>query len=307
MSKLIVHIGAAKCGSSSIQKMLADNHQILDNRGLFSPNNDFDVGPPFTGTQLWTIEASKGKPSELQDAFTYLASLEYDYIVVSAENICNHPQFVEFFVKQKMNFSDVEIVFYVRRQDDFLVSAWQQWGVKQNKPFHKWFKGVIGKMGNWVQVIRPWINELKVHLRPFPMLYKNDVCFDFLNLLGISDDGIVVSRHNLALKDEIVALAESNNLFPSVNDQKFYDFIVKTLGPQAFRRGPSSLLTLDQRNKIYDQYLPGNNELQKLLLPELSGPLFPRPSEKDVAVLTPLQKVMRQQKLLAKILFKMGK
>lgn len=146
---VIIHAGAGKCGSTTIQRFLLHNAEALHEAGVaFVSSTDFTVSPRNQGTQFggsFPLEyfAAQGA-AEAGARQNLLASLEEceaagkRFAIISAENALatvpalahRLPMFFEHIVDR----FDVKLVAYVRRPEEWLVSAWKQWGMKATDP-----------------------------------------------------------------------------------------------------------------------------------------------------------------------------
>jgi len=138
---LILHPGHPKCGSSSIQKFLYDNRAALEAKGWAVPDRffhfrfekDCDFSFAESPVSYFSKVIRKGNYFRLQNriekAIEGAQQAGIHTFIVSAENLADelaeplHEIFSTYFDVKK-------VLYYIRRQDDFLLSAWQQWGHK---------------------------------------------------------------------------------------------------------------------------------------------------------------------------------
>lgn len=141
--RLVLHPGHPKCGSSSIQEALRRNAAALEARGVFypsrRPNRVFlqacasgDFGP----VEDWLL----GLLAEARRAGS-------DTLVVSSENlgvrqlVTGGRRLHEIFGR---HCRPVDVVYYLRRQDHWLVSMWQQWGHKTGQSLRRFVDDRLG-------------------------------------------------------------------------------------------------------------------------------------------------------------------
>lgn len=310
MRELILHIGAAKCGSSSIQRMLAVEHEKFVSHGYFPLDKNFGIKGPFVGHQLWMVEELARRPNDFIPLFRVLHQYPHETTIISSENLCNYPKFPRFLKEHMIGFDRIRVIMYIRRQDDFLISAWQQWGVKEGIPFNQWIEKNKERFANWDRIIKHWIDAFgkeAITVRPLNRLHQNDACRDFLQFLGLGPIDFKTFRHNMSFNDDIVDLAECNNVFEDHVDEGFYRFAFKLLGRRALREGPSWRMSLEQRLEFYEQYRECNDRVKEWFFPGLTEPLFPLPTPADVTQVSEMQKLKRQNRLIARMLYEASK
>ena len=295
--RVFLHIGGAKCGSSAIQAYLARNRDMLAGRGLAVPGIALDFASDTTGEQIWFFEdaMTAGDLSLIATKFRALLNAVerkgFRDVVVSAENICNHPSLAPF-LAETLSDAEVKVVFYVRRQDDFLISSWQQWNLKRFDSVESFLTARMGQDARWLTMITPWaeaFGDASITVRPFlrSRLRNGDVIDDFFDVIGVSQEGLLPLARNAnpSFDEALARLAHRvRDVFDGPHDNGFYDVMARLLGQAALKTGSaSSLLSLEMRRDIMGFYKDENARLKARFMPDLgAGPLFPTPSEDDV-------------------------
>lgn len=325
MTRLIVHIGAAKCGSSAIQAYLMNNQPKLRDIGVVVPCKRCTYDGDVTGDHIWFFEALRPFDAEKRSAFLDRILKVKDRaektgastIVLSAENLINPDGAHNLFVGLEKYF-DLEVIAYLRRQDDYLMSAWQQWYVKETKDFHGWLDRAAGTLANWEDYIRPWesvVEPQKIKLRLFsrPDLVNGDAVDDFFATVRIPQDSLdpLVEPMNRSFDEALVRVANNvNDVFQSIHDNEFYTAMAFAIGKDAFKKtSGSSLLTLAERLEVYSRYEESNDNIKRKYFAELGEgrALFPPPTEADVITLDDKQKQEEEIAVLARGIFRMAK
>jgi hypothetical protein len=299
-SELTLHIGGAKCGSSAIQAYLRQNVDALADRNILLPGHRLDFVSEVTGEQIWAFENAAtggpgmdGLPDRLSSLMTAADERGARQIILSAENICNHPGLADVVARARGNRA-LKVVFYVRRQDDFLISSWQQWHLKVFGSLEAYLSDRVGRVGNWYSMITPWADAFgddNVIVRPFvrDQLKDGDVVADFCDAAGLVPDGLTGLNRaaNPSFDDALARLAHGvRDVFDGPHDNTFYEVMVRLLGKDALKKGSaSSLLPLETRRRILARYRDENDALRDRFLPELNDrPLFRPPTEQNVLV-----------------------
>lgn len=158
--KLIIHIGAGKTGTTSIQSNLNLNKELL-----------YKHKSIYCGMYFENVEGHdlKGGAFERFSNDFYKSHADFKNTVVSSirklKEICvrdgienvvwvNESLYESpFLIKEALDscsdvVDSVEIIFYMRRQDRWLKSAYQQWGIK-----HKVYGGVVRSFESWLPLM----------------------------------------------------------------------------------------------------------------------------------------------------------
>ena len=316
--ELVLHIGGAKCGSSAIQAFLRHNANALANRGIAIPGEALDFNSVVSGQQIWAFEeaATGDDPAALGPRLTRLfdeaEAQGCHRLVLSAENICNHPDLAPVILQARGN-RPVRVVFYVRRQDDFLISGWQQWHLKTFSTVQAYLADRVGRVGCWYSMIAPWADlfgDENITVRPFVRkeLKDQDIVSDFCAAVGIEGEGLDQSKRNAnpSFDEALARLAHRvRDVFEDQHDNHFYEVMVRLLGNEALKsRSASSLLDLETRNRIFARYAQENDALRDRFMPELGNvPLFRPPTEANVRTLTEAAKVSEEMAMLTRSVY----
>lgn len=316
--RVILHIGGAKCGSSAIQAYLARNAERLAERGVGVPGVRLDFLSPVTGEQIWFFEDAilAGDLSvvgeKVQRLLAEATERGLSDLVISAENLCNHPVLAPEFASVLAQV-DVKVVLFVRRQDDFLISSWQQWNLKRYETLDAFLDQRVGKDARWLTMIDPWAKAFgddRIVVRPFVrhLLRNRDVIADFFGVIGVSQAGLTpLSKNaNPSFDEALARLAHRvRDVFDSPHDNRFYDVMARLLGPSALKRGSaSSLLDLAVRRDIVRLYSEENSALRTRFLPDVGPPsLFEPPCPEDVIERSDAEKLSEDIAMLTRAVY----
>ncbi|MCU0534588.1 MAG: hypothetical protein MUD14_11910 [Hydrococcus sp. Prado102] len=148
--QLIVHSGHAKCGSSSIQKFIYSNIQYLKKLNTYIPDKNFRF-----------LFDTKESLLQWEDPLHYFGDLIFDgtrdvqefetrlkeiiekahqnnckKIIISSENLGSlNAKSRKVHEALASHFKDITIIYYIRTQDNWIVSSWQQWTHKEGENF----------------------------------------------------------------------------------------------------------------------------------------------------------------------------
>ena len=285
MKKLIVHIGCGKGGSSAIQRGLRLNVAALAEQDIVVPSSDLDPRSVVTGRHTEFFEslverrAATDIPS-LGDLLDAAAGDGASTLVLSAENLSNPTGFEKTFAKLKGRF-DVFIVLYVRRQDEYLASSWQQWNVKEGHSLLSWVAKGVGIRGDWLRVVEPWAatfgdDHIIARIFDRERLVGGDVFLDFADVLDADAARLEApGQENLGLSAVVSRLVERRGfLFDGPCDQAFYESL-RELAPDHFQgNNDLPLFGSHEAKAILSRYRQSNEAFRRRYLPHLKGPLF---------------------------------
>lgn len=240
--RLILHVGAGKTGSSSIQETLRINHELLKARGIWYLGMMFEHSP--VKRYPWQIPSGfealvKLKNDEITDQLVDVLESTLSEIklrgghtaILSNESLFHHhrePLFKAIEILHDKGW-EIEAVAYVRRQDAWAKSAYIQWGLKHKifegelLPFAQWSNQLSDRYSQFSQNLHAWMQFewLKCHVRNAD--YVGDVVKDFFTLLGLTLDEFSVQRANMQpCSEELLLRALFNSMFSgSVPPERF--------------------------------------------------------------------------------------
>lgn len=298
---LIVHVGGNKTGSSAIQGFLSLNADAFRKHGIVIPDQNLEgVGPP-SGFHVFAFEKlfrdSQGS-ARLSAALGQIFESAGDArtVLLSAENLAANPAAPALFSGLRDKY-DVRIILYVRRQDDYLLSSWQQWYAKVSNDFWAWMTSVVGLMGNWRTYLEQWETTIARELITVRVYERNrldggDAIRDFHNCLGtdapFQSMRYPAQRINPSYSDAIADLVKGNEaIFENAHDNRFYAFVKQVSGDRYTRNSRHSIITYQQRMAILQRYADANAWVLDNYFPGSSGSLFSMPKPENYEYLTP--------------------
>lgn len=298
--ELVVHIGAGKCGSSAIQQFLLANRHDLRKRGLLFPGRSLEDDDTRGSQQLQFFEDNiedESFPDLVRRRLIRLHEIamaeELRTVVISAENLINPKPFPRLFTGLEDRF-DIRIVVYIRRQDDYVVSGWQQWHIKRYADFWDYYGRIRGRI-DWHRDLDRWsriFGRDAVTVRDFShrKLVDGDVVSDFCHVAGLDPthyQRTAFANRSLHERFNPLISRHRETLFTSVHDNAFYTFLEDLLGEAAYKDYPgSSLLTLSERRMIFNDHREANERLRADYFPTIEPEVgvFSPPTARDVHV-----------------------
>lgn len=285
--KAIIHIGAHKTGTTSIQLQLHDNSRKLkdinvnypmdfdhfDNKGWFGQHaiaKALRQGPGVDKNMLERYANVLDKISHLsRDTDTILSS--EDFSLLSLEQITK--------LKELLDGFECHIVFYVRRQDESSQSLYQTAVIhnKYSHDFEYFFKNSAWHF-DYYTIATLWekvFGHNRIHVRCFDRrsFKGGDVVKDFVHVvegilgrsLGHGAWKIRIPESNKGLPMHVIALVRYYNSFPDAEPaiQSLVELSRILYGTAKIKH---DIIPPSMRRRVIDQFEEGNIKLCKEFL-----------------------------------------
>lgn len=294
---LYLHVGDGRCGSSSIQRLCADQRAAFRERGLDYPSaEEMGFGPEWAhGGNGRGLALSDDSRAAVEMVADYLSSSPLRRALISAEQLRTTD--VERLADLADTLTDREIrlvvVLYLREQREWLVSDWAQ-GLKSrglDMPLDQYLldhaaRGFTSPTLAYVgrcQRLSGIFGADRLVVRRFQRdaLRGGDVRADLMDLIGVQADDLIAAeprRNESASLEDAVML----RVFNSLPDRGIFD-------RRAFLRRSRELSDRNgwsRRRDLYrlaapatlrataDHYTSANEELRQTFLPDVPAPLF---------------------------------
>ena len=283
MKRLLIHIGTGKTGTSTIQNFLFANQKKLAAKfSIFYPEQGLSKIDHF-GEEIHAhypiVSWLNNRETESLDKLIHsINSSACETAIISCENFYHHLQ-TESIAYLGSVFKDysVEIICYVRRQDQYMESAWKQ-QIKvgamkmafadflQRHTHEKYLNEVHA---NYYRMLKPWANvfgmdAIKVKVFDKSEWVEHDLIADFLNTCAIDEKHALSvltkpNLTNLALPTGLIRILQKTNakgLIPREEQQSFVMYLNKlTLFNNA------ALLSTQDRLAVIRNYSQSNAQL----------------------------------------------
>ena len=308
MKTLYLHIGTPKTATTAIQVFCAGNQPVLNSHGYTYP--DLGIRYPHVRWQRnahFLVGDLRRKISErdlkkedqvIDECFSKIYELfqQYDNIILSDESLWLD----EFRRKGRLwsrikkeiekDIFTVKIIVYLRRQDEFIYSRWNQQikaavGLISPSYVYKWdemldkfsylkidYYGILEKIAKYV-------GKKNIIVRPFDRkkFYGGTIYADFLNIIGLaySDEyRIIQETPNVSLTKNSVEIKRILNGLPNLNEESnniFHDCLSQCSLLPSDDKKYSMFSEQEMReflsrceegnNKIVEEYLDGETKL----------------------------------------------
>ena len=132
MKTLYIHIGTPKTGSSAIQAFLRQNQHVLEEKGVYYPRFPFRYDYVLRNRNGYFLRGERlgSRHPDFVEGMRLIGEAfeKYPNIILTEEGIWYetrkwHNQLSDIMRKKRY---DVKIIVYIRRQDEYVLSRWNQ-------------------------------------------------------------------------------------------------------------------------------------------------------------------------------------
>lgn len=277
-NRLILHIGAPKCGSTALQSAFSQHDAFASSGGeefryaTIDGHGRFHTGVAVRRRAARSLSggarsASASRIGAISDtAKAALAahmneSRAQTSIILSNEGWMSKPD--EFAALGLLNAAGpVEVIAYVRPQIDYLNAAWWQWGAWAGVPFDDWMARHLEEC-RWGSLLDAWRrlpNTGAIIVRLLPA----DVVGDFFTLLACTPpEGRVANR---SLPEEALRFMQANPQLRAGPHDSSMPFVLGRALPDG--GGTPWVLPLAFVAQVIKSFQADNRVLQSMLDPE---------------------------------------
>ena len=285
--RLIVHVGAGKTGSSAIQEFLALNRDALRSAGIVVPGVDMSLDSDCEGHQVWYFDRLLRLPDAPIQFMQQLQQITEsasgaNAILISSENLSDNVIAPQIISSAKEAF-DISVILYIRRQDELILSAWQQWYCKIYADFTSWIPQALKDLGHWRPIVERWyevcdVSAFKLRRFQSDSFTNGNLIDDFLEAAALPIEASCLKRVatvNPSLSDSVTSIMEGKHkLFKSAHDTDFFDMIIELTGDDYKRKKGQSRLSVEGRYNIVAHYRTENDWIRERFFPSIIGDLF---------------------------------
>lgn len=268
--EFILHIGHPKCGSSSIQDFFVQNWQFFLKEKVGYVDFDFRVfhkksspNPPVNF--LKRFKGGDVSEAEFRERLEYLlkqgrrAGLRK--LILSAENLSDifYPTYFKSYLPSDVR---VKVVYYIRRPDDWVLSAWKQWQVKQGHTLQQFVDhNLASPIEFYRPVLRTWMTafpeaDFFVRWMHKSTLYNKDLIADFCHCasLNIENKQMVEKRNPSLDYDLLHFFSQHPEIFDSPHDNFPFHILEKYLGAEVYSDHNLDPLGYDNRQALLKKH-----------------------------------------------------
>ncbi len=278
-SQLFLHIGHPKTASSTLQEFLFRNWQAIETSGFIMPTAEFGLATEQTppGNTLWSLQKMREDQdvSALVNWITNTQAEKPDSKLLLSSECLIQPEWPTLF-QAIGEMVDIQVIYYVRRQDQLLLSAWRQWGLKRGLSLDEFLaRRLKNKQPDFSEIIEAWSSMVNIqnhHIRFIqePFLSGNGVLDDFCAFTKLNMSNLErVNNQNVSVDARLALfLSKHSDLFSSVHDEEIFDLLRPTSGDEPDVRLQFNEDEFTHINQVFE---PLNQSLLKIYHPECHG------------------------------------
>lgn len=267
--KVVLHIGAGKCGSSALQEYLSKSvtHRTTSGEtlayGVLNTDGKILTGATITERalssmfQYVTSTAFTAVENKMfgRNLLSSLQTLNCDVLVLSFEGWIYEAGDAK---KHITNFGglDIEVLMYVRAPAQWVNSAWWQWGAWSDLSFGEWLDEELSRTF-WSRYIECW-NELGFVTNIVVRLLPENVLEDFCDLYAIEYRPGETMSSNVSLAGSVQRfLQRHRELRPSPHISRIEFSLARHLsaGRSAWVIDPDNLSVIIEATQEYNRQL----------------------------------------------------
>jgi len=289
---IYIHVGAGKTGTSALQRFFLENRTVLERQGVVLPDIGRTQGNHGLQHHKLADHGKHKNPVAFED-WEDIAALSPAKVVISSElfhNKISTGSGKVFFAKIRDILADwdVKIIFYIRRQGQWLQSAYAQHvkGNIETRSFAEYLDHYTRNLPEQIQDFAEVFGNDALIVRPFEreQFHANEICHDFCHSIGVDwqeDFKLPVGNVNprlapdaLELKRQLNGLADNpKTLAPALRDLLEYSAQADSeASGKTFHT--HTLLDLVQQHRIEKENAPKYRWIAETLMGRSDGVLF---------------------------------
>ncbi len=287
---LYVHIGTTKTGTTAIQSFCIDNQEVLNRQGYCYPLFPYrykDVSER-RNAHFLVADAQDVSGGHFREGMDQIRGLfeEYPNVILSDEGIwsATYEQRISMWRALKAEAKEagfrVKVIVYLRRQDMYLISGWNQMvksgiGNGAAKPWNDYVNDLLSinkmKYATHLKKIAAFWGAKNITVRRFEPKYfcGGSIYSDFLKTVGLEltdEYHIEQSVHNVRLGGNTHEIQRVLNGMPEMNPA-YHSFFRQALLSYADLSGaeyPCEMFSKEEAEAFMQQYEDENRQVSEM-------------------------------------------
>lgn len=292
---LYLHIGMPKTATTSIQRFLQANRDVLEKYGYCYPRMPYkyegrtdERNAHFMIGQQYREDGSRDKALEKECLINGMAAImelfdQFDNVILTDEALWRssktRPHLFPYLKKHAANHGyRTKIIVYLRRQDEYEMSLWKQKvkhpAISQTIPYDLWLKRVLAEepfifeYASRLDEIAAYFGKENIIVRRFDRSgladWKNgSIIDDFLDCIGLErtpDFEMPEKESNPSLSENQTEIKRIINKDEELtpDELSYFSSIMRRLAPDSARLYPASLMSADEIRALLDRFAEEN-------------------------------------------------
>lgn len=297
---LYLHIGTHKTGTKTIQGFMYSSNELLGEYGIAYPQIPYKY-PRKSITRnacfvSWHIIDENGERDEAQEQLRFQDCMERvhelfkekDTVVLSDEALFNRMYEASGILEKIKKDSEengytLKLIIYLRRQDQFIESLWNQSIKEKFIVVNTSIESYISRKSRYLEYDKiidyfaGVVGDENIIVRRFADAAKSGLLQDFLQVVGMNPDGIAeeAPSRNAGLYGNTVRIKQLINEVEGLTyaEQKFFKESLLLCSAMSKQNYPCSEFSEESRREFMSQYEEGNAAIAKRFLND-GKPLF---------------------------------
>lgn len=290
MNNLYIHVGTSKTATTSIQNFLLDNQKVLGQKGYHYPMFPYryeNISDKRNGHFLIDAEETDQKSGVFREGMDKILELfqTYPNIILSDEGIwsSSYKRRMSMWKALKAEAKEhgfrVKIIVYLRRQDAYLVSSWNQavksgigHGGSAGKKWEEYVDGrtYVRKMEyyNHLSKMSAFWGRKNLVIRRFEpkRFLGGSIYADFLDAVGLKlTDEFQIEKfvRNVRLEGNTLEIKRILNNMPGVieNYHSFFHHALLSYAELAGREYPCDMFSREEAEAFMEGYTQVNHQV----------------------------------------------
>ena len=297
---LLFHIGIPKTGTTSLQHFLYDNNEKLKNQGWYYPSfkefQDKTIMRSVKVNGKLILDAFLKKDDKLFDeCMRYILSHVKNYnVIVSYETIWNLEYIENFFNKVLDYYNNVKVLVYLRRQDQYLESMYNQCvksNVNETMTLSQFIEDakqikLTAYLDNLMKLENIFGDNLIVRLFEKESFQgaRRDTISDFLSVICLNETDEDwqfpenVENRNMSLGSRLLEIERIiNKIYNSYNYYAPFENFIRKVNNDNISFGEKDyykILSPNERKQILNEHEKENAEIARRYFNNTTGQLF---------------------------------
>ena len=271
--KIFLHLGMTKTGSTSLQMFFHNNRDVISKKGIFYPET---IKKKVNHHNLIFQKENR------DFLISQIENTNYDSYVISSENLYKYfiptvPDFNEIISKY-----DVYPIIYLRRQETWIQSIYQQlvcqWEFKFKGNIDEFIESMSEHL-RYIDIISYYdkLYGAKLSVRSYEYVSKKtDIFSDFCSVINLDTAGVDLAsrKANQSMSYTGTEIIRTLNILGVPMDQRNYRKLISFFRRKSNKEAKFGFLSKNHAKQLSDKYYKMNSKIASEYMDGLHGEAF---------------------------------